>query len=173
MKRNVLSLVAGIAMAGTFVAAQAQQPAVPVPTVPSAPQADAPREAAKPDVTLTGCLVQGSSPTVFILENAKSSAADAGAVAGASTEAKGLSYLLSATAASVDLKSQVNHQVSITGVTEKADARAMSPSTSSVAPAAPSGEASASIDRMLSEKDLPKLSAKSVVKIGDTCSAAD
>lgn len=176
MKRNVLSLFAGIAMAGTFVAAQAAQqptsqpapapqaeePAAAAPRQAPAPQA---REAARPDVTLSGCLVQGSSPSTFILENAKSSAADSGAMASASAsgrEAKGLSYLVSATATSVDLKSQLNHQVSITGT---ADAAAMS--------SAPSGQAGASADRSKSEKDLPKLSAKSVIKLGDTCSAAD
>jgi hypothetical protein len=170
MKRNVLSLCAGIAMAGSFVAAQApQEPAASAPAVvsaPAAPQADQARQSARPaaDVTLTGCLVQGSSPTVYILENARSGAAESSSMAGASAEAKGLSYLVSATATTVDLKSQINHQVSVTGTTEKAAA--------SVA-ASPSGEASASADRKMSEKDLPKLSAKTVIKIGDTCAAAD
>jgi hypothetical protein len=56
---------------------------------------------------LTGCLVQGSGPTVFILENAKTSTDTASSA--------GKSYVLDTTGASVDFKSHLNQQVRIVG----------------------------------------------------------
>src|SRR5688500_16496590 len=59
MKRSLFGLIGSLALASTLVAAQgtAQQP---------------PTETQKPvDVVLTGCIIQGSAPTIFILDNAK------------------------------------------------------------------------------------------------------
>ena len=98
------------------------------------------------DVTLTGCLVQGSSPTVFIIENAKTSTA--------SPSDKGKSYVLTvAPSATVDLRSQLNHQVRIVGLTDDKAAVIVTPP----APGAPS--ASTTVVKV-EEKDMAKFTTR-------------
>jgi len=163
-------MFAAVAFAGTMLAAQDPQPTANAPDSPAAPATTqaAPRPqsptgaaSASQDQSLTGCLVQGSGPTVFLLENAKaagsvgsmaserSSAASAGAAAGKT-------YVVTASATTIDLKGQLNHQVTISGMGDIS-----SPSVS-----APSQSAKAS------EKDMPKFTAKTITKISDTCSSA-
>jgi hypothetical protein len=160
MKRTLMGLFASVVLAGTIVAAQdpaapgqqppSSPPAAPrqqPPMPPSAPPAAAAAADQKaPDVTITGCLVQGSGPNVFILENAKSSTA-------AATE-KGQKYVLdTASGAKVEFKSHLNHQVRIVGMADtKAAGQAAAPSST--------------------EKDWPKLSARTVTMIADTCPSA-
>ena len=93
---------------------------------------------------MTGCLIQGSSPAVFIFENAKKDAK--------STTEKGVSYIVVASAGDINLRDHLNHQIEIKG---KPDSKA--------APMTGAGK--------VEEKDLPKLSAKSVKLVSNTCSA--
>ena len=167
MKNKVFSVFAAMAIAGTMVAAQDPQPTPsPYPASPSQPQSPPSTSSAteSKDQSLTGCLVQGSGPTVFLLENAKvaadtSSTRPSGASAQSAASIAGVNgktYVVTATAASVDLKTQINHQVTITGTGE---------------PAVVSAPASPPSARM-NEKDLPKFTARTVTKIADTCSNA-
>lgn len=92
---------------------------------------------------LTGCLVQGSGPTVFIFENAKKDTKNAAE--------KGVSYMVVSNVADVNLRDHLNHQVEISG---KADPK----------PAPVTGAAK------IEEKDLPKLTLKTVTLVSNTCS---
>jgi hypothetical protein len=107
-------------------------------------------------VTLTGCLVQGSGPNVFVLENAKTSTAAA--------SDKGKSYVLAVAPGTtgVDFKGQLNRQVRIMGSADKMAAAASG--------AASGASASAAI--RIDEKDMPKLSARTIARVGDTCPSA-
>ena len=168
MKRAALSLMLSFAVAGSLYAAQnspssqpsqqpssppAAQPASPAPQSPAAPPAS--QSSQKPaDVTLTGCLVQGSSPSVFILENAKASTDPA--------TAKGKSYVIQVSGAA-DLKPHLNHQVRIVGA------------ESALASASPSPSAareSAQSDKKDDEASFPRLSARTVTMVANTCPAA-
>ena len=60
MKRFAIGLLASLAVATSLVAAQEQ-----------AKPAAADQQKNPPDVSVTGCLTQGSGPTVFILDNAR------------------------------------------------------------------------------------------------------
>lgn len=149
MMRNVLSVMASVLVAGTLVAAQnapAQAPA-PAPAPSPAPQAPAaaPAPAAPAqdgdDQMFRGCLIQGSSPTTFILENAKSSA---------SADAKAQSYVVQIQAQPDQIKSILNAHVEVTGTADKVDASA---------------------EGKRDEKDLPKLTAKRVTRLAETCPA--
>ncbi len=95
-------------------------------------------------VTLTGCLVQGSEPTVFLLDNAKADPRD--------TNEKGRSYLLITNVASISFRDHLNHEVRISGMAED-----------KIAPTPPMGETP-------KESDLPKLTATKVTQVASTCS---
>ena len=172
MRRETFSLLAALTIASAVTFAQ-QDPApaspapAPAPSSP-APQNPAPRTPAQPapggsavqtpagaDVTLTGCLVQGSSPNVFIIENAKT--------ATASPSDKGKSYVVAAApSATVDLRAQLNHQVRIVGLSDDKAAVIATPS----APGAPSASATvAKVD----EKDMPKFTTRTIARVSDTC----
>ena len=100
------SLVVAAALIGTQVAAQTAGQA-------GQAQAQAQAQAQKPaEVTLTGCLIQGSTPTTFVLDKAKKDPASR-------TEAT-QSYVVLSKAENVDLTRFLNHQVRITGTPEKA-----------------------------------------------------
>jgi hypothetical protein len=94
---------------------------------------------------LTGCLTQGSGPTVFILENAR---------VGDDMNATPASYLVVVENSSVNLSDQLNHEVRITGTREK-----------KAQPAASAGQKPA-------EKDIPRLTAKSLTSVSDRCTTA-
>lgn len=145
MKKVVTALAASFAIAAGAAALQAQQSAPPPPPpAQQAPPTVTPPQDMAGDVTLTGCLIQGSSPAVFIFENAKKDAK--------STSEKGVSYIVVATAADTNLRDHLNHQVEISG---KPDSKA--------APVTGTGK--------VEEKDLPKLTAKTVTPVSNTCSA--
>jgi hypothetical protein len=125
-------------------------------------------------VILEGCLVQGSGPTVFVLENAKLSTQD--------RTARGMSYIVSeATAADLDLSDHLNHQVRLTGLTTPAPAASTppAPSGASAQPgqAAPGGAASggaaassaAGQRTAAAERMMAKITAKNLTKVSDTC----
>lgn len=134
MKRSLFGLIGSLALASTLVAAQgtAQQP--PTQQPPTEPQ--------KPvEVVLTGCIIQGSAPTIFILDNAKVDPAD--------TAEKGRSYMIESAAEDVVLKTHLNQQVKVTGIAEKK-------------PLPATGQ-------KVEEKDLPKFSAKTATMVADRC----
>ena len=145
MKNVVSALAVTFAIATSAAVLSAQQNPPPPPPPPAAEQTPpAQTPATTPDVKVTGCLVQGSGPTVFIVENAKKDSKSA-------TE-KGVSYMVVSTLADVNLRDHLNHQVEISG---KADPK----------PAPVTGAAK------IEEKDLPKLTVKSVTLVSNTCSA--
>jgi hypothetical protein len=99
-----------------------------------------------PDVTLTGCLVQGTAPNVIVFANAKRNTDD--------TAEKALKYVVLAGTEDLNLREHLNHEVRILGQAEV-----------KVAPTSPAGQP-------ILEKDLPKLTAKSVTMVSDTCAPA-
>ena len=145
--KNVVSALAftfAIATGAAILSAQ-QNPPPPPPTPPTAAAEPAQQTPpTTPELKVTGCLVQGSGPTVFIIENAKQDAK--------STTEKGVSYMVVGTVADVNLRDHLNHQVEISG---KADPK----------PAPVTGSAK------IEEKDLPKLNVKAVTLVSNTCSA--
>jgi hypothetical protein len=149
MMRNFFTVVAAFALAGVVVTAQ--DPAAPAPS--PAPPAPSPAPAVTPpdaqnemrNQILTGCLTQGSGPTVFILSNAR-----------LGTQARtdpGKSYVVTMTDVG-NLRTQLNHEVRITGRAEE-----------KVVPAPKPGE-------KIEEKDLPKLTASAITSVATTCSTA-
>ena len=161
MKRAALSLMLSFAVAGSLYAAQAQSPSSQPQQPPASAPAPAPSPAAqasqdKPaDITLTGCLVQGSSPTTFVLENAKLSTASA--------SDKGKSYVVVVTGAA-DLKPHLNHQVRIVGAEGAA-----APASSAARESSPSSSPSAS--GKSEEASFPRLTARTVTMVANTCPA--
>ena len=143
--KNVVTALAFTCAIATSAAVLSAQQTTPPPPPPAAAQTPAEQTPpTTPDVKLTGCLVQGSGPTVFIIENAKKDTKSA-------TE-KGVSFLVVSTVADVNLRDHLNHQVEISG---KADPK----------PAPVTGAAK------IEEKDLPKLTVKTVTMVSNTCSA--
>jgi hypothetical protein len=132
MKRTIFGVLGSVAFAGALVAAQAN----PVPQNP-------PDQAQKSEVTVTGCVIQGTSPTVFLLDNARVRPDD--------PNEKGKTYLL---ISADDLKPHLNHEVSASG-----NAEAKTP------PVPPAGQ-------KVNEKDLPKFTAKAVTMVADRCTPA-
>ena len=151
MKATVTTFAAVLAITLGTAATQATQ--VPPPTqVPPATQATAPQKQTPPEVILTGCIVQGSSPTVFILDNAKKDPASA--------IEKGVRYLLASAVEDVDLRTHLNHEVRIVGeVDVKVSADPVTAPPVPPVPPVPTDP----------ERMLPKLTAKSVTMVSDTC----
>jgi hypothetical protein len=108
---------------------------------PQTPQT--PQKPAVAEITVTGCLVQGSTPAVFIFENVRKDPK--------STTEPALKYIVIASTEDLNLRNHLNHQVRISGLP---DGKVAPPTTSKV-----------------EEKDLPRLSAKSVTMVAETCSA--
>jgi hypothetical protein len=137
MKRMFTAFVASMAAVAALGAQSTQRPQTPQAGQDPAKQ---------PEITLTGCLIQGTGPTVFLLDNAKASTAEP-------TE-KGKTYVLARGAEDLNFQAQLNKEVSVTGAAE--------------AKAAPLPAPGQKVD----EKDLPKLNAKSLTMVADRCSAA-
>jgi hypothetical protein len=136
MKLALASLVCA-AFVATAAAYQGQDPP-PVQNPPPAPA----QEKTVPDVTLTGCLLQGSSPSVFIFDNARKDPK--------SNTEKGARYLVVLGAEDLNLRPHLNHEVQMIGQIE--------------AKVPPTGK--------VEEKDLLKFTTKSVVMVSNTCSVA-
>lgn len=136
MKRQVLGVLAGVLAASALIAAQST-------TGQSTAAQD--KAAAGSESTITGCLTQGSSPSTFILENARQRPDD-------KTE-KAQSYVVVAATADLPLTANLNHEVSVTG---SADASTMAP------PAA---------GQKASEKDMARFSAKTLTLVADRCTS--
>jgi len=116
---------------------------------PPPPNAKPPLQtSAKPteaEITVTGCLVQGSAPAVFVLQNAKRDPQSA-------TE-KAARYIVVPAAEDLVLKQHLNHQVRILGVP---DGRPQ-----------PTPQAGGTVD----EKLVPALNAKSLTMVSAACGA--
>jgi hypothetical protein len=143
MKRTALSLLGCLTVASGLVFAQGTPPPQQPQQQQNPPAQD---KQQKPDVTLTGCVTQGSSPTVFILDNARLNVDDRGE--------KGKIYMLVSAAEDLNFAKHLNHEVSVTGT---ADQKTM---------------ATPATGQKVEEKDLPKLSAKSLISVADKCSTA-
>jgi len=121
---------------------QQQQQAAPPPAQPA--QAQDPQKTPPPDVTLTGCLVQGSTPAIYLFDNAKKDRNDKGE--------KAMKYLVLISGEDLDLRSHLNKEVTMTGRVELKPAPA---------PGKP-----------VLEKDLSTFATKSVTLVSDTCGSA-
>lgn len=94
------------------------------------------------DVTVTGCVIQGTDPKTFLLDNARMNPKD-------SREAA-KKYWLASEVEDMPMKDLLNHEVTATGVVvARADVRPL--------PNPPT------------DKDLPVLTAKSIATIADRC----
>lgn len=133
MKRQIFGVIIGASLATALVTAQTQTP----------PPAAAPQGDKMKDVTVTGCLVQGSAPAVFLLEDAK--------IDPESKDEKARTYFLSASVP--DLKANLNKQVRVIGQAETKEP-----------PTPPAGE-------KVKEQDLPKLSVKTISAVADRCTS--
>jgi hypothetical protein len=133
MKQQLIGVLASMLAATALMAAQSNAPQTTKPTT------------AASEVTVTGCLTQGSSPTVFILENARQRPED-------KTE-KAQSYVVVASTEDMPFAANLNHEVSVTG---SADAVTATPP--------PAGQKTA-------EKDMAHFSAKTVTLVADRCTA--
>ena len=196
MKRTVFCVTASMVLAGSFVIAQSQTPAPrdtpqPAPSAPSATQPSS-QDRSEAETRLTGCLIQGSSPNVFILDNARMST-DA-------KTAEGKKYVVVMADAS-GLRSQLNRQVTITGTADAKAGAAMSPSATlpsssqtsrpgqsgqagqageaarerdsdQPGQAAQAGQAAAKTTSA-QERDFPRLTAKTIVRVADVCTTTE
>src|SRR5689334_15631056 len=109
----------------------------------SARQDPAPQAQTKtpPEIILTGCLVQGSGPTVFVVENAQKDPK--------STTETAVKYVLVAGTEDLNLRTHVNHEVRLNGVT---DGKIAPPTT-----------------QKIDEKDLPRFTVRGITMVSDTC----
>jgi hypothetical protein len=131
MKHRIVTIAVCLCLAAAFAV-----------TATVAGQESQPQQQQKTrDVSLTGCLVQGSGPSVFLLENAKVDPADA--------NEEGRSYLLTTSAESISFREYLNNEVRIDGSAETK--------------MPPPGQ-------VVKESDLPKLDATSLTHISTTCS---
>jgi hypothetical protein len=125
------------------MAAVLVQQTPPPPTVKPPLQTSA--KSTEAEITLTGCLVQGSASNVFILQNAKRDPQSA-------TE-KAARYVVAPATEDLVLKQHLNHQVRILGVP---DGRPQ-----------PTPQTGAAVD----EKLVPTLNAKSLTMVSASCGA--
>ena len=138
MKRQVFSVIVASVFATGLIAAQGSAQQQPPP-----PQQQQQAQQKAPEVTITGCVIQGSSPTVFLFEGSRTNPQD--------RNEKTKTYLLVAGTEDLKLKDHLNHEVRITGMAEN-----------KTAPTPPAGQ-------QVAEKDLPKLTAQSVTMVADRC----
>lgn len=136
IKPLAISAVFAFAVAATPVGTSAQSGQSGATPVPPMPQTT--------DMTVTGCLLQGSAPTVFLLDNARIDPKD--------SKESPKKYLIVSQVEDVQLKDLVNHEVTATGaVKARADVQPVTPPPS--------------------EKDLPVLTARSLASVSDRCMA--
>jgi hypothetical protein len=128
---------------GLNMAALVVQQAPPPPTPKPPLQTSA--KSTQAEITVTGCLVQGSAANVFILQNAKRDPQ--------SPSEKGARYIVAPATEDLFLKEHLNHQVRILGVP---DGRPQ-----------PTPQAGSPVD----EKLIPALSAKGLTMVAPTCGA--
>jgi len=147
MKRQVIGVLAGMLGATALIAAQGN----------ATQTANSQAKTAGSDVTVTGCLTQGSSPAVFILSNARQRPED-------KTE-KAQNYVVVASSEDLPFAANLNHEVSVTGSADKTAATATASSSSGTA------TATVQANQGKSEKDMPRFSAKTVTLVADRCTS--
>jgi hypothetical protein len=141
MKTALTALAVCVAVTASTAAFQTPPPAQQLPM--QSQQIVGDDQKTPPDVTLTGCLIQGSTPSVFLFDNAKKDLKDKAET--------GVRYLVLMAGEDLDLRAQLNHEVTMSGrVTLK--------------PALPAGQKP-------TEKDLPTFATKNVTLVSDTCGA--
>lgn len=160
MTRILAASIVWTVCMSAFVAAQiapagpqggAPQP-VPSPSSgqPAPPSSSQPAEVTKApseeEITVTGCFVAGSTPGVFLLQDARTAAQGSSEV--------GRNFVFSAPAGTVDLSRSVNHRITVTGTAEN----------KVVAPP-PAGQ-------KVADKDLPVFSVHDAGAVGEACTAA-
>src|SRR5579871_6248813 len=141
MKQLVIAFLGGLVAAWTIVM---------VSSASTDPQSGAvAEESTAEERILTGCLIQGSGPAVFLLEDARTSVED-------KTE-PGKTYVLVAAPESLraDLRADLNHEVVVTGATGT------------------DTESQGSLRRggQLDERTLPTLVVRTLTTIADRCPA--
>lgn len=146
MKRAVIGSVSALLFSAALAAqATTQQPP---PQPPQQPPAAAQQAAPKAqEITLVGCVAQGTSASVFLFENA---------VDPAKKDDKARVLRIVGSGENMDFTPHLNHKVQIVGTL---DTRTPPP---------PPPVAGAKTE----EKDLPVLTVKSVTHIATTCSTA-
>lgn len=140
------SVAAGIGLVcavGLNMAAVVVRQTPPPPTVKPPLQTSA--KATEAEITVTGCLVQGSAPNVFLLQNAKRDPQSAAE--------KPARYVVAPATEDLFLKQHLNHQVRILGVPDGKPQ--------------PTPQAGAAVD----EKLVPTLNAKSLTMVSASCGA--
>jgi hypothetical protein len=165
MKRTVFAATASVLLASTFAIAQSQAPQpAQNPDGPRAPAAQQPAPSASQsqekatEVRISGCLIQGSSPTVFIIDNAR--------MATDPKTAEGKKYIV-VMADAAGLRSQLNRQVTITGTTDGAVTVTTPPAGT------PDAGQKPAVSVQVRESDLPKFSAKTIVRVADVCTTTE
>jgi len=145
MKTALTALAVCVAVAASTAAFQTPPPGqqTPPPGQQQQQQIVGDDQKTPTDVTLTGCLVQGSTPSVYLFDNAKKDQKD--------KAEKSEKYLVLIAGEDLDLRAHLNHEVTMTGRIE-------------LKPALPAGQKPA-------EKDLPTFATKNVTMVADTCSA--
>lgn len=148
MQRHVFGVLVGMLAATALIAAQT-----------TAGQSTASQKSSS-DITVTGCLTQGSSSTVYLLNNAKKSPTD-------KTE-KGVSYVIVPGSEDLALSSNLNHEVEVTGSAEAAGMS--SPASATSATSSTSSSATVTAQKP-TESSLPRFSAKTLTLVSDRCTA--
>jgi hypothetical protein len=138
MKRLITTFAVCLSV-GVGASAMQQQAQTPPPD----PQAQTPQKPPTQEITLTGCLIQGTTPTVFIFDKARKDPK--------SPTEKAVKYVVVPNAADLNLRPHLNKEVQIVGVWD--------------------GRTAPATDKV-EEKDLPRLTAKSVTMVADTCTPA-
>jgi len=138
MKKLITTFAVCLSVGAGASAMQQQQAQTP----PSDPQVQTQKPATE-EITLTGCLIQGTTPTVFIFDKARKDPK--------SPTEKSVKYVVVPNAADLNLRPHLNHEVQIVGVWD--------------------GRTAPATDKV-EEKDLPRFTAKSVTMVSDTCTPA-
>lgn len=136
MKSQAIGFLGSLVIAAT-VAAQGVAPPQ---------QAAADQRQKGTEVSITGCVIQGSTPAIFIIDNAKVKPDD--------PNEKPVSYVLVAGTEDLMLKEHVNKEVRVQGEIERR-----------TPPVAAPGQ-------KVAEKDLLKFTTKGITLVADRCTAA-
>ena len=173
MKRYTFGLITSLALAGVVATAQATTPPPGQQTPPPGQQQTPPQTPRNTqdkgqEVTLTGCLIQGSGPSVFIIDEAKRSADD--------KNEKAMSYILAEdpSAKNLDFRTNLNHKVRIVGMLDNRSGAAMgagSAGAGGVGTGAGTTGAAAGQAGRQDEKNMRKFTAKSVQVLSDSCNS--
>ena len=137
MKTLVTALAVCFVVAGVSAQTQQQQ------QQQQAPPAQEAQKPAEVEITLTGCVIQGSGPTVFIIENARKDPK--------STTEPAVKFIVVPATEDLNLRGHLNHSVTIVGVSD--------------------GKPVVLMTKKVEEKDLPRISVKSVTMVADTCTS--